>query len=212
MNITKKTLPVLFFSYLMCGCLSVFDGSFHANSNSWRPPVPAQVSIESAATGSRPLRSDDVVDIIVMTGSSAPMQTSDVVDTEGCVTLPLLGEFSVGGLTTSEAEKAISEAYVSKQYFKKASVTLVCKNMLQEYVIYVTGAVVRKGSLPYKDGITLWQGIVAAGDRTPFGSDKVKLVRNGVTTTYSISKIQSGREPDPVLLPNDMVEVVERWL
>ena len=77
---------------------------------------------------------------------------------------------------------------------------------------FITGAINKKGGFPYKDGITLWQAIVAAGDINEFAGGKVKLVRDGVTEVHDLNRIKKSKAKDPLLRPGDMVEVLESWL
>lgn len=184
----------------------------NVNPDAWKPPLPPDAA-QRVTSGSRPLRQDDAVDIRIRAGAAtSTIEFSDIVDAFGNITLPHLGEFKVGQLTTSEAEKAIYDAYVSGGFFTSPQVTLVCPNMIQPLEFFITGAVRNRGSFPFRDGITLWQAIVAAGDMTDFAGKKVKLIRGGVTETYDIRRIKSGRSKDPHLLPRDIVEVLETWL
>lgn len=200
---------------MLAGC-GTFEPWFspirNVNPESWKPPLPSDAA-QRVTSGSRPLRQDDVVEVRIRAGAAtSTIEFSDIVDAFGNITLPHLGEFKVGQLTTSEAEKAIYDAYVAGGFFTSPQITLVCPNMIQPLEFFVTGAVAKRGSFPFRDGITLWQAIVAAGDVTDFAGRKVKLIRGGITETYDIRHIKSGRSKDPHLLPMDIIEVLETWL
>jgi len=199
---------------LLSGCAMVgefLSPSPNMNPASWAPQLPVGAA-PRATSGSRPLRQDDTVNVSVRAGAATPIDVSDVIDSYGNITLPHIGEFRVGQLTTSEAEKAIRSAYISNGFFTSPDVTLVCPNMIQAAEYFITGAVAKKGSFAFRDGITLWQAIVAAGDVSDFAGSTVKLVRNGVTEKYDIRDIKSGKAKDPLLVPGDMIEVLESWL
>ncbi len=207
-------LLVLSSSWLS-GCAMVGEFLFpspNMNPDSWAPQLPVSVAPQGGLSSSRPLRQDDSVTGSVRAGGAAPLEISDIIDSYGNITLPHIGEFRVGQLTTSEAEKAIRAAYISNGFFTSPDVTLVCLNTIQEKQYFITGAVAKKGSFEFRDGITLWQAIIAAGDITDFAGNKVKLVRNGVAEKYDIRKIKTGKIKDPPLVPGDMIEVLEGWL
>lgn len=202
------SLLVLLF---LTGCISSDGGLNYENPSTWRPEIPTDV-VQTTKGVARALRTDDTMFITITPGTLAPSTIEDVVDANGKVTLPLIGEFLVGGYTTSEVEKLIRDAYVDGGLYKNVTVTVVCKNVLQESVVYISGAVNRKGAIPFSDGMTLRMAIVTAGDRTPYASTEVRITRNGQISKHNISRIENSKEIDPVLKPNDMIEVVERWL
>ncbi|MGI5867878.1 MAG: polysaccharide biosynthesis/export family protein [Kiritimatiellia bacterium] len=199
-------------SLLLGGCTSIidfFDPSPNLVPGSWAPRLPDDAPVRT--TAARLLRQDDDVQVTVRAGAIPAIQAADIVDSHGNVTLPHLGEFRVGGLTSSEAEQAIRDAYVKHGFFTSPEVTLIGGPRVEpEY--FVSGAVNRKGSFPFKDGITLWQAIVAAGDVNQYAGGKVKLVRDGVTEIHDLNRIKRGRAKNPLLRPGDMIEVLESWL
>lgn len=201
-------------SMMLSGCAVIGD-FFQPNQNttppSWAPQLPPGAA-KTTTSGSRPLRQDDSVTVTVRAGAATPIQVEDVVDSYGNITLPHIGEFKVGQLTTSEAEKAIRESYIKKGLFTSPDVTVLGIGLIVPPEYFMTGAINKKGGFPFKDGITLWQAIVAAGDVTPFASNKVKLVRNGVSQEYDIRRIKNNKSDNPLLLPGDMIEVLESWL
>ena len=199
-------------SALLGGCasiLEIFEPSPNLVPGSWAPRLPENPDVRTSTV--RPLRQDDDVQVTVRAGAVAAIQATDIVDSYGNITLPHLGEFKVGGLTSSEAERAIRDAYVKNGLFTTPEVTLIGGTPpAPEY--FITGAINRKGSFPYKDGLTLWQAIVAAGDVNEFAGSKIKLVRDGVTEVHDLNRIKKGKAKDPLLRPGDMVEVLESWL
>lgn len=208
-TMTKAIVAALAGLAMLPGCFST-GGSPNMDPASWAPPVPDQSPVRAAGS-IRPLQLADAVQVTIRAGTAEPIEVVDVVDSYGNITLPHLGEFKVGQLTTSEAEKAVADAYIAKGFFTSPNVTIVCPNMIQKPEIFVTGEVLKRGNYEFRDGITLWQAIVGAGDVTPYASNKIKLVRNGVTQEYDIRKIKSNSSTNPVLMPGDIVEVVARF-
>jgi protein involved in polysaccharide export with SLBB domain len=212
MNFTKYIafLSLVVLSVFISGC-SLFGGAQYENPAVWRPQIPAEANsvVKGAA---RTIRTDDTMLITITPGALQASSFEDIVDSNGMVTLPLVGEFLIGGLTTSEAEKKIRDVYVNGGLYKNVTVTVVCRNDVQNSVVYISGAINKKGAIPYIDGMTLRMAIVTAGDRTPYASTEIRITRNGSISKHNISRIENNKEIDPVLKPNDMIEVVERWL
>jgi polysaccharide export outer membrane protein len=82
----------------------------------------------------------------------------------------------------------------------------------QPLYLYVGGQVNVPGQKDFHKGLTLMQAVLAAGGRTRFASDEVKVMRQGedgrlVTTKYNLKKIEDGKIPDPVLQAGDRIEV-----
>ncbi len=196
-----------------CGC-AVLDGLFdntvaNENPRAWVPIIPSQ----TAASGEdRPLRTGDEVKILIRLPDAMEVSpVSDVVDALGNVTLSFVGEVRVGGLTTSEAETVIRDTYIREGYFNSLNVTVICPTMMSESTrtVSVTGCVFRRGEIPFRDGLTLREAIIIAGDLNDFASGTILLTRNGVTEKYDYSRIKAGREKDPYLRPRDIIEAKE---
>jgi polysaccharide export outer membrane protein len=202
---------------LQAGCSSIFGGGGTTNPLAWVPPTsgptnapPAQASASSATQ--RGLRPGDRVVVTLQPSLNAAGQTvEDIVDDDGMITLPLVGEFRVAGRTPSEVGKAIAQEYVDREIYLDMIVNVVNINndatAAEEYS--VTGEIQRRGRFQLKKGMTLWQAIIAAGDVGEYAGDKVLLTRDGKTTTYRLSAIRKGRVPDPLILNGDIIQIKE---
>jgi polysaccharide export outer membrane protein len=215
MTAFRHLLAPLFASaaLLAGGCISTGSSATNRNPSAWRPPAPADVIASSGSVGSRPLRPDDTVEIALhIPAGKGPGSVSDVVDQFGVITLPLVGDIKVGSLTTSEAEKAIASAYVDGGYYQKVDVTVVCKSMMKEQLYYVEGSVRKNGSFTWTDNLTLRRALINAGGVNDFANRTIELTRGGVTTKYSLDRIERGSVEDPRILPGDVIKAQERWL
>ena len=138
MNFTKYIafLSLVVLSVFISGC-SLFGGAQYENPAVWRPQIPAEANsvVKGAA---RTIRTDDTMLITITPGALQASSFEDIVDSNGMVTLPLVGEFLIGGLTTSEAEKKIRDAYVNGGLYKNVTVTVVCRNDVQNSVVYIS--------------------------------------------------------------------------
>ena len=156
---------------------------------------------------------DDTVEVALhIPAGDKSSKVSDVVDTFGVITLPLVGDIKVGSLTTSEAEKAIAAAYVDGGYYQKIDVTVVCQSMMQERRYFVEGSVRKNGSFTWTDNLTLRSAIINAGGVNDFANRIIELTRGGVTTKYSLNQIERGTVEDPPIQPGDILKAQERWL
>ena len=198
---------------LAAGCIDLASTSAAANPYAWRPQLPVSATLDDLATGTRPLRSDDHVTVTLHAMAlDGPQRHEDIVDGAGYITLPLINDVRVGGLTTSEAEKVIADTDMRNGIYNKIAVTVVCKDMIQEQTYSVTGETTKRGLFPYKEGMTLLEAVIQAGDLTKFANGTVVLTRNGVSTTYDLDRIKRGKEPDPPVRPRDIIEAKPKWM
>ena len=213
MTAPRHLLALLAAAILAGGCATTgTDDGANRNPAAWRPPV-ADLAARTGSVGARPLRPDDVVEIFLhIPAGDKSSKISDVVDTFGVITLPLVGDIKVGSLTTSEAEKGIADAYVDGGYYQKIDVTVVCQSMMQERLYYVEGAVRKNGSFTWTDNLTLRSAIINAGGLNDFANRRINLTRGGVTTVYEYDKIERGTVEDPPIQPGDILKAQERWL
>ncbi len=197
---------------LSSGCADL-SGPTAANPYAWRPQLPVAETLDDLATGTRPLRSDDRVTVTLHANAlDGTQRHEDIVDGAGYITLPLINDVRVGGLTTSAAEKLIRETYQDRGFYNKIAVTVVCQDMIQEQTYSVTGETNKRGSFPYKEGMTLLEAVIQAGDLTKFANGTVILTRNGVSTSYDLDRIRRGKDENPPIRPRDIIEARQKWL
>ena len=175
----------------------------------WVPTLPVEIFNDTRDPITRPIREGDPIVVRVRAGTIPVVDADDVVDSFGNITLELLGEFKVGQMTATEAEAAVRDAYVSNGYLMNPTVTVLLVRPPLPDEVYVTGEVLRKGCvIPYRDGLTMRQAIVAAGDVSPFASSEVTLTRKGKTERYNLNRIKNGTQRDPPLIAGDLIEVM----
>ena len=141
------------------------------------------------------------------TASSALQQY--LVDNQGNINFPVLGEIHVGGLTKLEIENLIIEKL--KVYLKEAPLVTV---RIVNYRISVLGEVTKPGSFVVSnEKINLLEALAMAGDLTIYGMrDNVKLIRTGQDNkqeiiTLDLNKAETILSPYYWLQQNDIVYV-----
>lgn len=77
---------------------------------------------------------------------------------------------------------------------------------------FIGGQINSPGQKDFHPGLTLTQAILASGGGSRFAGSRVKVSRQGpdgrlVTTEYNLKKIESGKDPDPLLQAGDRVEI-----
>lgn len=129
------------------------------------------------------------------------------IDTKGNITIPILGEVTVKGLTIEEAQKRIQTS--ADKYLTKATVIV----KLTSFKVTVLGEVKNPGYLyVYNSQVTVLEILGLAGDLTPFANrEKIKLIRQTPAGTQVIlldltdSKLLSSEYF--FLMPNDVLYV-----
>lgn len=139
------------------------------------------------------------------------------VSANGTITYPLIGSVKVGGLSTSEAESAISTKL--NDYLRGAQVTVFIKEYGNKKV-FVFGHVNKPGAveIPTEAKLTVLEAISQAGGFTPLAApDRTRVVRmlNGVSQSFTVevSAItkKGEKDKDITLEPNDIVFIPESY-
>jgi protein involved in polysaccharide export with SLBB domain len=139
----------------------------------------------------------------------SPMVIEDKIDDQGRVSLPFIGQLRIAGMSTSAAEALIERTYIEEEFFVKVNATVVP----EEQVFYIRGQVNRKGKFPMSRDVTLLQAISEAGGFTPFAREsKIQITRHatGEIEFHDAKRISKGQDPNPVIQPNDNINVHRR--
>lgn len=131
---------------------------------------------------------------------------------DGTISLPYLsGRIRVEGMTARDIESIVRSSYISQQIYSDpiVQISLGAKNEVpvETRFVQVSGYVAKKANLPYREGMTLIEALLEAGDITDYGSRKVQITRGTVTRTYDYF---SARDRNIRLLPKDVIFVPRR--
>ena len=138
-------------------------------------------------------------------GMPIDWSSSDKIDLQGNVNLPIIGAFSAAGKTTSELEKGISEVYVEREIVRNylhVTVTTAVKSY------YIQGEVRSPGRFPLTPPMTLTKAVAAAGGTGPWANKKkVRVQREKDVYDVDFDKILKNPRLDIEILPNDLITV-----
>ncbi len=192
------------------GATSVQTGSPVASTNEnggGTTPAGLAPSPDYTGVGDVLLRGDGIT--ISLRNIPRPEDVRERVDEVGDVTLPLIGKIRVAGMSTSQAEDTIKQAYISDGYYRKIDVIVVAE--AGNY--YVRGEVKQPGSYPISGDVTLVQAITTARGYTDFAKrSKVKVRRGSRDMVFDADRIEDGKDPDPLIKANDTIIVPRRWM
>ena len=141
--------------------------------------------------------------------TTQPVLQPYLVDNEGNINFPVLGELKLGGLTKREAERLIIDKL--KPYMKETPIVTV---RMVNYKISVIGEVTRPGTFTISnEKVNLLEALAMAGDMTVYGlRDNVKLIREDANgkqqiVTLDLNKAETILSPYYWLQQNDIVYV-----
>jgi polysaccharide export outer membrane protein len=204
---------------VLCGCQTR-----PALSDTPPPTGPAPgISIASGAPApnagsttnspSMVLREGDTVRI---TFPGAPsLDTVQIIRQDGKITLDMVGEMKAAGLTPKELEQQLLKAYYDQLVVKEVTVTV----QASQFIVYVTGAVLRPGKIISDRVLTPLEAVIEAGiDSSKSNMKKVVVIRednvNGKTESYKLNldDVLKGKSVVPFILKsNDKIYVPEKF-
>ena len=141
--------------------------------------------------------------------TTQPVLQPYLVDNEGNINFPVLGELKLGGLTKREAEQLIIDKL--KPYMKETPIVTV---RMVNYKISVIGEVTRPGTFTISnEKVNLLEALAMAGDMTVYGlRDNVKLIREDANgkqqiVTLDLNNAETILSPYYWLQQNDIVYI-----
>jgi protein involved in polysaccharide export with SLBB domain len=147
------------------------------------------------------LSSDDEISITVF--NEPDLSISKIkVGTNGSISMPLLGQVIIKGLTITELEQELTRKLLNG-YLKKPDVTV----SISEYrPFYISGEVNRPGSYPYRKDLTIEKAVTLAGGFTERASKStILLVREDTKRNVTSALL------DNAVRPGDVITVSESF-
>lgn len=134
------------------------------------------------------------------------------VNSSGQVSLPLIGQLSLAGLTGEQAEKLIAARY-SEKHLQNPEVSVFIREFTTQRIT-IEGAVARPGIYPVTGQVTLLRALALAGGGGAYADLSAVMVFRSVpgktermSQTYDLEKIRSAEIADPVIQSDDVIVV-----
>jgi polysaccharide export outer membrane protein len=136
---------------------------------------------------------------------------SVVVRPDGKITVPLIKEVEVSGMTPRQAEKVITEGL--SKFITDPNVTVVVA-AINSKKVYVIGGARREGPLPYTYGMSVIQALSEAGGLSDYAKRrKIYILRSENGREYRLDfnydQVAKGERMDQniMLLPGDTIVI-----
>ncbi len=195
---------------LSAGCNTVNDLVGRSN-----PPKASASTTAAAPTASGAsdeevsgrLRTGDEIVVKIDAGAATAatgVTPSDVIiDDEGNIELPLVGQIKAAGLTASELAEHVQANYVPRYYVRCTATVLIAQRFF-----YVGGEVKNPGRFVWSEDTSLMKAINTASGFTDYANrSKVQLVRGKTIETYDCDDLQRHPAKDVPIRPGDTVTV-----
>lgn len=150
---------------------------------------------------------EDVLAISVW--KTPELQQEVTVRSDGRITLRLVGEETVQGLTIGEASARIKLLY--QRFLPETEVSVTLKEM-NSFKVYVLGRVTRPGEYRVRSSLTVLQAVALAGGFSQYARvNKVRVLRHSATGDVLIpfvyESVIEGQAADFALQPGDRLVV-----
>jgi len=205
---------VLFFmisrSYFIGVFFSVYLGASGASSLFAGPTDQPGPKSDSA----RALSANDVIAVTVY--QEDDLATKTIIDKNGMVMLPLLGQVKISGMTVGEATTRIQQLY-NKDYLVDPQVNLIVEHFAERRFA-VLGQVQHPGNFdfPQNESMNLLEAIAIGGGYTRLGAPSkvdVRRIQNGSPKIFHLDAgemSKDSRKKPFEILPDDIITVGER--
>jgi polysaccharide export outer membrane protein len=200
-----SALRAIGLSLLLAGCAST------ASLTSGAPPAPM-------AADDYQIGVDDMVQVSVW--RNPELSITAPVRPDGKISVPLVGDVVAGGRTPNEVAKDVQDKLAA--YVREPQVTVILTELRShEYLsrVRVTGAVRTPVSIPYRQGMTVLDAVLAAGGVTEFAApDRSSLHRMSGSSAQAFEVqldhiLKSGDlSTNYKVAPGDVITVPERIL
>ena len=171
------------------------------------PPIPApqasNVLAQAPVSARAPYYLDAGDRLRVVVFGQEGLSTSYSVDSEGRITMPLIGAVPARGRSTTELADDITRR-LRNGYIREPSVAVE----IEAYrPFFILGEVAAPGQYPYVPNMTVESAVAIAGGFSPRARrDSIAVTRNEPTGALRIMV-----PPGTAVAPGDTIQVAERW-
>ena len=140
------------------------------------------------------------------------LQSEQRISDAGTVSIPLLGEIIIGGLTVSETQRKIEAALISERYLVRPVVTISIEEFSPK-VVTVLGEVESPGSIKIPDGrngLSVQVAIAEAGGFTGAANKNEVQLQRAVKNDQSIKEKSITVNVNELLLSKSIKTIIVR--
>ncbi|MBA3930118.1 MAG: sugar ABC transporter substrate-binding protein [Xanthomonas sp.] len=206
MNRTFAGLCAVVLALLLAGCASGSGGGKSA------PPQQASAAVDNYLIGV-----DDIVQVSVWRNPELGITVP--VRPDGKISVPLVGDVAAGGRTPADVAGDIQQKLAD--YVRDPQVAVILTELRShEYLsrVRVTGAVRQPISIPYRQGMTVLDAVLAAGGINEFAApDRSDLFRRNKDDTNATYPVRLDRilnrgdlSTNYTVAPGDVIVIPER--
>jgi polysaccharide export outer membrane protein len=181
-----------------------------------QPESTPRINPEAQAVDAYRIGVDDVIRVAVW--QNPDLDVTVPVRPDGRISVPLVGDVEAGGRTPEEVSVEIKTAL--EKFVRNPQVTVIIDQLRShEYLsrVRVTGAVRTPISVPYRQGMTILDAVLAAGGTNEFAAaGRTELYRKDGETTRAfpvrLDRIleKGDLESNYKVQPGDVITVPER--
>lgn len=173
------------------------------------------LAVPAGASRNAPIRADansvyllNVGDTVKLTVYGEDGLTgSYMIDANGVITVPLIGDVKAAGLSRDDLQKDITTRLVQGEFMTKPLVTVDATAVRPFYIV---GEVKNPGSYPWQPSLDALKAIATAGGYTPRAATNKILIDRAVATGGGQDKVRMNATEDTAILPGDSIIVRER--
>lgn len=206
-NVVRNTfLAMLLLVVAACASTS----AVHTVGSNQSLPPPDTTSASGAYEGGSEYRVG-AQDLLQVTIFGVPDLSRDVrVNSNGQISLPLIGGVKAGGMTIPELEKNIGDL-LAKTYLQNPQVSVFVKEYTSQRIT-LEGSLNKPGIYPLTGKTTLLQAVAMAGGFDPLAQLSGVVVFRQVkgkkmAAIFDMAKISSGQAEDPRIYGDDIIVV-----
>lgn len=178
-------------------------------------PAPAPAPAVPAVSDQYVIGPGDTVQVFVW--RNPELSVTVPVRPDGKISTPLVEDLVAVGKTSSQLAREIEKAL--SEYIRTPQVNIIVTNPISTYSqIKVIGEVVTPQSMPFREGLTVLDVVLAVGGLTEFAAgNRAKIVRqeNGKTIEIKVkleSLVRKGKvDENKALRPGDVLIVPESF-
>ena len=164
-------------------------------------PVAVPVTATASAGYEYRLGSGDKIRLIVF--GEPDLSGEFTISGDGMVSLPLIKEVRATGLTATQLQANVENAF-KEGYLKDPRVSI---EVLTFRPFYILGEVNRPGEYPYSNGITVVNAVALASGYTYRANQKKVFIRHAGTTVEEEVPLTTMT----MVAPGDTVRIAERY-